>query len=97
MAKQHYVLIDVAELAVEKANKERDQLREELRRLKGERRPQRQDALNDQLKDVIGLAEQAGCYDAADFIRGMLKYRGSDTWRKRSANVKAKSSPPPAA
>lgn len=97
MTKQNYILTDVAQMAVDKAHKECDRLREELRSLKGERWPQRQDALNDQLKDVIGLAEQAGCYDAADFIRGMLKYRGSDTWRKRSANVKEKSRTPPAA
>ena len=88
-----YVNMDVAE----KVEQERDRLREELRRLKGERRPQRQDSTDDQLKDVIGLAEQAGCYDAADFIRGMLKHRSSDPWRKRSANVKAKNRTPSAA
>lgn len=50
-----------------------DSLREELRRIKGERLPQRQDSLDAQLKDVIGLANQAGCYDAADFIKSRLE------------------------
>jgi hypothetical protein len=31
--------------------------------------PQRQDSLDDQLRDVIALATRAGCYDAADLIR----------------------------
>lgn len=31
--------------------------------------PQRQDSLDDQLRDVIVLATHAGCYDAADLIR----------------------------
>lgn len=30
--------------------------------------PQRQDSLDDQLRDVIELANRAGCYDAADLI-----------------------------
>jgi len=65
----NYVHMAVAE----KVEQERDRLREELRRLKGERLAQRQDALDDQLRDVIGLAEQAGCYDAADFIKSRLE------------------------
>ena len=32
-------------------------------------KPQRQDSLYDQLKDLIPLANQEGCYDAADFLR----------------------------
>ena len=34
-----------------------------------EQQPQRQDSLDDQLRDVIVLANRAGCYDAADVIR----------------------------
>lgn len=34
-----------------------------------EQLPQRQDSLDDQLRDVIALANRAGCYDAADLIR----------------------------
>jgi hypothetical protein len=30
--------------------------------------PQRQDSLDAQLRDVIALANRAGCYDAADLI-----------------------------
>lgn len=52
---------------------ERDCLREELRRLRGEHLPQRQDSLLDQLTDLIPLATQAGCYDAADFLRNFIE------------------------
>ena len=33
----------------------------------------RQDSLHDQLKTVYDLANKAGCYDAADFIRRKLE------------------------
>lgn len=33
----------------------------------------RQDSLNDQLKTVHKLATDAGCYDAADFIRNQVE------------------------
>jgi hypothetical protein len=48
------------------------QLMEENARLK-ERKPQRQDALNDQLRDLVVLANHNGMYDAADFITSLLK------------------------
>jgi hypothetical protein len=54
---------------------ERDRLKEENRRLRGETLPQRQDSLNDQLRDVITLATKAGCYAAADFIKNALNKR----------------------
>ena len=31
--------------------------------------PQRQDALNDQLKDLVLVANRLGMYDAADWVR----------------------------
>jgi hypothetical protein len=31
--------------------------------------PQRNDSLHDQMMDVIGRAEEMGCYDAADWIK----------------------------
>ncbi len=54
---------------------ERDRLKEENRRLRGETLPQRQDSLNDQLRDVMTLATKAGCYAAADFIKNALNKR----------------------
>jgi len=36
------------------------------------RRPQRQDSIGAQLHDVIVMAERAGCYDAADWIRARV-------------------------
>lgn len=33
----------------------------------------RQDSLTDQLLTVIQLAEKAGCYDAADWIKGQME------------------------
>ena len=63
-----YVHMAVAE----QIERERDRLREENRRLRGETLPQRQDSLNDQLRDVITLATKAGCYDAANFIKTRL-------------------------
>jgi hypothetical protein len=38
-----------------------------------EQLPQRQDSLHDQLKTVYGLANKAGCYDAADFLRLIIE------------------------
>lgn len=35
--------------------------------------PQRQDSVDDQLRDLIRFAHKAGLYDAADFIKGHLK------------------------
>ena len=32
-------------------------------------KPQRQDSLYAQLKDLIPLAQKEGCYDAADYLR----------------------------
>ena len=34
---------------------------------------QRQDSLIDQLKTVLNLATEAGCYDAADFIKRVCR------------------------
>lgn len=34
---------------------------------------QRQDALNDQLRDLIPVATKLGMYDAADFLRKLLE------------------------
>ena len=65
--------LEAAESQVDRSKLEVDELREDIRRLRGERRAQRQDSLDDQLRDVLGLATQAGCYDAADFIRNRLK------------------------
>jgi len=33
---------------------------------------QRQDALTDQIKDLIGVANAIGCYDASDFLQSEL-------------------------
>jgi hypothetical protein len=35
----------------------------------GKNKPQRQDAVLDQLRDLIPVANREGCYDAADFLR----------------------------
>jgi hypothetical protein len=35
--------------------------------------PQRQDSLDDQLRDVQAAANRMGCYDAADWIKAGLK------------------------
>jgi hypothetical protein len=37
--------------------------------------PQRQDATNDQLRDLAVFANRLGLYDAADLIRGMIGAR----------------------
>jgi hypothetical protein len=39
-------------------------------------RPQRQDALNDQLSDLVWVAHRLGMYDAADFIVKVLETKG---------------------
>jgi hypothetical protein len=39
-----------------------------------EQQPQRQDALDDQLRDVRTIANRMGCYDAADWIRARTLY-----------------------
>ena len=36
------------------------------------KKPQRQDSLTDQLRDVVMAANQMGCYDAADFLQKFL-------------------------
>lgn len=41
--------------------------------------PQRQDALDDQLRDLAVVADRLGMYDAADVIRRILQY---DTGRQ---------------
>lgn len=33
---------------------------------------QRQDALNDQLRDLILVANKLGCYDAADYLKRVI-------------------------
>lgn len=35
--------------------------------------PQRQDSLNDQLVDLLALANRAGMYDAADFLARYIR------------------------
>ncbi len=35
--------------------------------------PQRQDSLNDQLRDLVIVSNKFGFYDASDFIENMLK------------------------
>jgi hypothetical protein len=45
----------------------------QVKDLRGQTAPQRQDALDAQLRDVIPLATRAGCYDAADVIRKMVE------------------------
>lgn len=37
--------------------------------VEGKNKPQRQDAVLDQLRDLIPVANREGCYDAADFLR----------------------------
>lgn len=44
-------------------------LEAEIRRLRGEPPVQRQDALKDQLRDLVSVADSLGCYDAADYLR----------------------------
>jgi hypothetical protein len=34
--------------------------------------PQRQDALNNQLRDLIFVANRLGCYDAADYLKRVI-------------------------
>lgn len=36
---------------------------------KMEQCPQRQDSMNEQLKDLIGVANKLGFYDAADYLK----------------------------
>jgi hypothetical protein len=38
-----------------------------------ERKPQRQDDLASQLRDLIPIAEREGCYDAADFLKRAIE------------------------
>ena len=45
-----------------------EQIAEGVRRSARER-IQRQDSLNDQLKDLAAIADREGMYDAADYIR----------------------------
>ena len=46
--------------------------------------PQRQDALTDQLRDVMAAARRLGCYDAEDWIRTRLEpMAGTETERAR--------------
>lgn len=40
---------------------------------KMEQQPQRQDSLNDQLRDLQAIANKLGMYDAADFIQKALE------------------------
>lgn len=40
--------------------------------------PQRQDGTRDQLRDLIVLANKAGLYDAADFVRDLLEKNQSN-------------------
>jgi hypothetical protein len=47
------------------------QARQELDKMK---QPQRQDPLNDQLRDVAIMANKMGCYDASNFITKQLSY-----------------------
>lgn len=62
--------VDVATLA---ARAEHDrQLADLLVRLPSPAGP-RQDALNDQLKDLWAIANRLGCYDAADWIDRTIK------------------------
>jgi hypothetical protein len=35
--------------------------------------PQRQDCLNDQLRDSIAVLQKCGMYDAADFVKMVLR------------------------
>lgn len=51
-----------------------EQIAEGVRRSARER-IQRQDSLNDQLKDLAAIADREGMYDAADFIREVLNGR----------------------
>ncbi len=37
--------------------------------------PQRQDATDDQLRDLIPAANRLGCYDAADFLQNWVNKR----------------------
>lgn len=39
------------------------------------RRPQRQDSLQDQLKDLSVIAEHCGMYDAADAVKELTRLR----------------------
>ena len=48
-------------------NNNLDAWKSELKKVK--HCPQRQDALNDQLKDLILIANKFGFYDAADYIK----------------------------
>jgi hypothetical protein len=44
------------------------------------RLPQRQDSLEDQLKDLVAAADALGMYDAADFIKRKHLPLDSHTW-----------------
>ena len=48
---------------------------------------QRQDSVTEQLRDVIQLAVEAGCYDAADWIRDRLTPCCPDRGACRHARV----------
>lgn len=40
-------------------------------------KPQRQDSTNDQLRDLMFVANRLGMYDAADIIRNILEQRNT--------------------
>jgi len=44
-----------------------------LAKLVPEQKPQRHDALYDQLRDLIPIANTMGCYDAADYIKQVVE------------------------
>lgn len=44
-----------------------------------EQQPQRQDSLDDQLRDVKAMANRMGCYDAADWIERAMRSRARAT------------------
>lgn len=54
--------------------------------------PQRQDSLNNQLTDLILVANKLGFYDAADYLSSIvLKFKDIDSNRERTIKMEKKS------
>jgi hypothetical protein len=54
-----------------------------------ERKPQRQDDLASQLRDLIPIAEREGCYDAADWLKRAVAQADAEVaaMRDRASSV----------
>lgn len=67
------VLMDCADAAEGTEFAEVYRMGKEALRIAEEKYPQRQDGLNDQLRDLVTLANVHGMYDAADWLQQEVK------------------------